>query len=138
LGGIAMIRVPAPWASSVGARHRFFGVSSVAYGVGDLPLIVSMITKRKIELNNPTDAAIVPAIVGSGIAILLSLISIAVEKAQLPGLLSLCLLAAVENLFFPMISSRSRVNPSAEFSNQILVGSGLRDTCQASRTIPPF
>jgi hypothetical protein len=41
-----------------------------------------MITKRKIELNNPTDAAIVPAIVGSGIAILLSLISIAVEKAQ--------------------------------------------------------
>jgi hypothetical protein len=48
------------------------------------------------------------------------------------------LLAAVENLFFPMISSRSRVNPSAEFSNQILVGSGLRDTCQASRTIPPF
>jgi hypothetical protein len=60
-----------------------------------------MITKRKIELNNPTDAAIVPAIVGSGIAILLSLISIAVEKAQLPGLLFLTLVGSGRESFLP-------------------------------------
>ena len=43
-------------------------------------------------------------ILGSGVAILLSLVSLALERAPLPALLALFLLVVVENALFVMMS----------------------------------
>ena len=48
------------------------------------------------------NAEILTAIVGSGMAILLSLFSLALEKALLPALFALFLLLIVENSLFPI------------------------------------
>jgi hypothetical protein len=49
------------------------------------------------------NAEILIAVLGSGIAILLSLLSLALEQALLPALLALFVLLIVENSLFPMM-----------------------------------
>src|SRR5438128_481827 len=50
------------------------------------------------------NAEIMITILGSGVAILLSLVSLALERAPLPALLALFLLVVVENALFVMMS----------------------------------
>lgn len=101
--------IPAQWyrrdprSSPVGLLALVLGVigsSTYLAGVA-LPIangtIVSLLDSRTHNWE------IMTTILASGAAILLSTISLALERAPLPSLLCLCLLVAIENVLFPMM-----------------------------------
>ncbi len=76
-------------------------ISASAYLLVD---VVPLGRNRLEELLSPqSDVGMMIAIAGSGIALLLALFSLAIEKRRLPAVAALSILAAVETLMLPLM-----------------------------------
>lgn len=87
-----------PRRSPIGLLALVLGIVSAA---GFVRLVIPQVLSSRLLENS--DRLVLWAIVGSGVAILLSLVSLAIEPATVPAALALLILIVAENLLFPMV-----------------------------------
>ncbi len=92
-----------PRSSPIGLVALAIGILGCGAYVAGVALPIARGTIAGILDSSAHNAEVMIAIVASGVAVLLSILSLALERAPLPSLLCLFLLVAIENVLFPMM-----------------------------------